>query len=262
MNLNNKIALVTGASDQRGIGFAIAKALINQGATVAISDLPRRLPELNEAVAVLGDNATAVALDITDEDAVIDAGLSIKSQLVNIDILVNNAGSPAGCHPFLETTSRQWASSWQVNIMGTVNCCKAVLPDMQAQNSGVIINISSLQGLRSSAAYGAYTTHKHALIGLTRTLACEFGQQNIRVLAVCPGVINTAMNDLQVQKLAADSGVDPSKIEAAMGKNCAMNRIGQPQEIANVVAFLASDNASYMNGNAIEVGGGFITGMS
>ncbi|MFT5839042.1 MAG: 3-oxoacyl-[acyl-carrier protein] reductase [Flavobacteriales bacterium] len=261
-DLNNKIVLITGAADQRGIGFACAKAMIEDGATVVITDLPNRQQEIDDAVVVLGEKARGLALDVTQEAQALAVAAQIKEELGPINILVNNAGIGIGAKSLMASTNAHWETSWKINVLGTVNCCRAVVPQMQANNGGVIINNSSVQGLKSLPAYGAYTTDKHALIGLTRTLAAELGPQNIRVVAMCPGIINTGMNDSQVEKLAADAGITKEKMEASMGKNSALNRIGQPDEVGRVAAFLASDNASYMNGNAVEISGGLMVGLN
>ena len=258
--MKNKIALITGAADQRGIGFACAQALLEQGATVVITDLASRQQEIDDAVTVLGDKAHGLALDVTEEEQAQAVAGQIQRDLGTINILINNAGTGVGAKPLMDSTAQDWTMSWTVNVLGTVNCCKAVIPQMQANGGGVIINNSSASGLRAMPAYGAYAADKHALIGLTRTLAGELGGQNVRVVAICPGVINTSMNDLQVTKLADERGATKEAIESAMGDASGMKRIGQPIEVGRVAAFLASDGASYMNGNAVEVTGGLISG--
>ena len=258
--MKNKIALITGAADQRGIGFACAQALLEQGATVVITDLASRQQEIDDAVTVLGDKAHGLALDVTVEEQAQAVAGQIQRDLGTINILINNAGTGVGAKPLMDSTAQDWTMSWTVNVLGTVNCCKAVIPQMQANGGGVIINNSSASGLRAMPAYGAYAADKHALIGLTRTLAGELGGQNIRVVAICPGVINTSMNDLQIAKLADEYGATNEEIESAMGDASGMKRIGQPIEVGRVAAFLASDGASYMNGNAVEVTGGLISG--
>jgi 3-oxoacyl-[acyl-carrier protein] reductase len=260
--LSNKVALITGAADPRGIGFACAKAMADCGASVVITDLPSKQQEIDTAVAILGGKARGLALDVTREEQALAVAIQIQEELGPINILVNNAGIGIGAKPLMASTNAEWELSWKVNVLGSVNCCRAVIPQMEASGGGVIINNSSVQGLRSLPAYGAYTTDKHALIGLTRTLAAELGPKNIRVVAICPGIINTGMNDLQVEKLAEDAGRTKEVIEAGMGKNSAMKRIGEPEEVGRVVAFLASDDASYMNGNAVEISGGIMVGLN
>lgn len=258
--MKNKIALITGAADQRGIGFACAQALLEKGATVVITDLASRQQEINDAVTALGAKAHGFVLDVTDEEQARAIAAQVEREIGTINVLINNAGTGVGAKPLMESTTQDWTMSWTVNVLGTVNCCKAVIPQMQANGGGVIINNSSASGLRAMPGYGAYAADKHALIGLTRTLAGELGGQNIRVVAICPGVINTSMNDLQITKLAGEHGTTKDVIESAMGDASGMKRIGQPVEVGRVAAFLASDEASYMNGNAVEVTGGLISG--
>jgi NAD(P)-dependent dehydrogenase (short-subunit alcohol dehydrogenase family) len=263
-SLSTKIALITGASDIRGIGFACAKSMADKGASIALTDLPSRKNELEQAVTVLaaqGAKVRGYQLDITDEQQVEDVVSQIKEDMGPVNVLVNNAGSGLGAKPLMKTTTKDWTISWQVNVLGTVNCCKAVIPDMK-ETGGVIINNASTQGLRALPAYGAYVTHKHAVIGLTRTLAAELGVHNIRVVAICPGVIDTAMNDHQLKKLAIDAGTDIEHIKSSMSQSIALRRTGMPEDIGKVAAFLASDDADYMTGNAVEINGGIMVGLS
>ena len=261
--LKDKIALITGSSDLRGIGFACAKAMAERGATVVLSDIERRQADLELAVKELtssGYRAKGFVLDVTREERAIEVAQAVKEQLGPIGILVNNAGIGIGAAPLMKTTTKDWTLSWQVNVLGCVNCCRAVIPHMLENGGGVIINNSSMAGLRAMPAYGAYAAHKHAVIGLTKTLAAELGRRNIRVVAICPGVIDTAMNDLQIEKLARDKGAGKDQIKAGFSKSIALNRIGDPEEVGNVAAFLAGDEASYMTGNAVEISGGIMAG--
>ena len=261
--LKDKIALITGSSDLRGIGFACAKAMAEKGAAVVLSDIERRRDDLERAVKELtssGFNVKGFILDVTKEEQALEVVQAVKEQLGFINVLVNNAGIGIGAAPLMKTTTRDWTLSWQVNVLGCVNCCKAIIPHLIENGGGVIINNSSMAGLRANPAYGAYATHKHAVIGLTKTLAAELGSRNIRVVAICPGVIDTAMNDMQIEKLAEDKGVSKDQIKAIFSKSIAMGRTGSPEEVGKVAAFLASDEASYLTGNAVEISGGLIAG--
>lgn len=262
-SLNGKIALITGASDPRGIGFACAKALAENGATVVLSDVEARQGEMEGAVEKLvsaGLRAFGYVLDVTGEDQAAGVAKAVEKELGPVTILVNNAGIGAGAAPLMQTTTEEWTLSWKVNVLGCVNCSKAVVPGMIRSGGGVIINMSSVQGLQGMPAYGAYTTHKHAVVGFTKTLAAELGRKNIRVLAICPGVIDTAMNDLQVEKLARDGNTTKEHVTSRFNRSISLSRIGRPEEIGNVVAFLAGDAASYMTGNALAVSGGILAG--
>ena len=200
--LDGKVAFVTGAGRPRGIGRAAALEMAKAGADVVVSDLARPGPRigelatvaeddmgLREAVTVieaLGRSGLALVLDVTDESEVRAGVEAAIDRFGRIDVLFNNAGTPVGVKPFLELSTDDWMHSWGVHVMGCVFMCRAVVPTMQTNGGGVIINNSSASGLRALPDYGAYTATKHALIGLTKTLALEFGPDGIRVIAVCP----------------------------------------------------------------------------
>lgn len=263
-SLNGRIALITGSADIHGIGFACAKAMAEKGATVVLSDIESRYDDLDKAVKTLvstGYKAAGHILDVTKEEQALSVARAVQKESGPITILVNNAGIGIGAAPIMKTITKEWELSWKVNVMGCVNCVKAVIPQMSESGGGVIINNSSQAGLKGLPAYGAYTTHKHAVIGLTRTLAAELGSQKIRVLAICPGVIDTAMNDLQMEKLSKDKGVGIEKIKDYYARSIALGRTADPDEVGRVTAFLASDDASYMTGNAVEIAGGFMGGL-
>jgi NAD(P)-dependent dehydrogenase (short-subunit alcohol dehydrogenase family) len=154
-DLNNKISLITGAADQSGIGFACAKAMAEKGACVVITDLPSRQQDIDAAVAILGDKARGLPLDVTQEAQALAVMAQIQEELGAIDILVNNAGIGIGAKSLMASTNADWELSWKVNVLGSVNCCRAVVPQMQANSGGIIINNSSVQGLKSMPAYGA-----------------------------------------------------------------------------------------------------------
>jgi len=276
--LGGKVAFVTGAGRPRGIGRAAALELAKAGADVVVSDLARpgrrigNLPTvaeddggLHEVVAEiegLGGSALAFALDVTDEDEVRAAVAATVDRFGRIDVLFNNAGTPVGVKPFLELSTDDWMHSWNVHVMGCVFMCRAVVPTMQANGGGVIINNSSASGLRALPEYGGYTATKHALIGLTKTLALEFGPDGIRAVAICPGDIATDMADLGMKLAAAQSGVSASELESlAPLDTIALRRRGEAAEVGRTVAWLASDGASYISGNALLIDGGLMEGM-
>lgn len=176
-------------------------------------------------------------------------------------ILVNNAGVTLGSGPFLDTDLAEWQLSWDINVMGMVHFCRAVLPGMKEQGGGCIINNSSMAGLSAHAGYGAYTATKHAVMGLTRTLADEFGPDNIRVLSINPGYIDTEMNDYQIQALAGLWGTTPAEARARMEGQTGLRRFAQPGEIGATVAFLASDAAGYITGVPTVIAGGLHPGL-
>jgi NAD(P)-dependent dehydrogenase (short-subunit alcohol dehydrogenase family) len=278
-NLDGKVAFITGAGRARGIGRASALALAAAGADVVITDLARPSDVtlagmattaddssgLDEAVAeieALGRRGLAIPLDVADESEVEAAVQSTLDTFGRIDILFNNAGTPIGAQPFLDLTNSDWDLSWNVNVMGIVYLCRHAIPVMQRQGGGSIINNSSLSGLRVVSSYAAYAATKHAVIGLTKALAADFGRDRIRANAVCPGDIDTQMGDIAMAIAAAELGVDIDELEAPAPLDVmAMGRRGQPEEVASVVAWLASDASSYVTGEAITVDGGWGEGI-
>lgn len=276
--LRGKVAFVTGAGRPRGIGRAAAIELARAGADVVVADVARPGPRigglptvaeddagLREAVAeieTLGQRGLALALDVTDEVEVETSVAAATEHFGGIDVLFNNAGTPVGVKPFMELSTSDWMHSWDVHVMGCVLMCRAVIPVMQARGGGVIINNSSASGLRALPHYGAYTATKHALIGLTKTLALEFGPDGIRVVVICPGDIATDMADLGMELGAQQSGLDPSTQESlAPLETIALRRRGEAAEVGRVVAWLASSGASYISGESIVIDGALMEGL-
>ncbi|MGB5187290.1 MAG: SDR family oxidoreductase [Acidimicrobiia bacterium] len=276
--LEGKVAFVTGAGRRRGIGRAAAIELARAGADVVVSDLARPGPRIGglatvaeddigllEAVAeieALGQRGRAVALDVTDEDEVRSAVAMATEHFGGIDVLFNNAGTPVGVKPFMDLSTDDWMRSWGVHVMGCVFMCRAVVPVMQNRGGGVIINNSSASGLRALPGYGAYTATKHALIGLTKTLALEFGPDGIRAVAICPGDIATDMADLGMELAAAEQGLDPADQESlAPLDTIALRRRGEAVEVGRAVAWLASSGASYISGESIVIDGALMEGL-
>lgn len=263
--LNNKIALITGASAPRGIGFASAQALAKAGAKVVIVDHPgvgqAALDTAAEAITEQGHEAMAIAVDVTDRDQVFACIDRVVSSWGTVDILVNNAGVAKGLGPFLETQPQDWQQCWDVNIMGIVNFSQAALPTMIQQRSGCIINTASAAGLRTLGRYGAYAATKHAVMGMTKTMAAEFASKNIRINAICPGIIDTEMNDQQVEMTAALANIEQDQAKRIMASSVSMKRFADPAEVGSVVAFLASDAASYITGVGVPITGGLTTGL-
>ena len=276
--LDGKVAFVTGAGRPRGIGRAAAIELARAGADVVVSDVARPGPRiggrptvaeddggLRESVAEiegLGRSALALMLDVTDENEVRAGVEAAVDHFGRIDVLFNNAGTPVGVKPFMELSTDDWMHSWGVHVMGCVFMCRAVVPTMRANGGGVIINNSSASGLRALPDYGAYTATKHALIGLTKTLALEFGPDGIRVIAICPGDIATDMADLGIELAAQQSGLDPVEQESlAPLETIALRRRGEAAEVGRAVAWLASSGASYISGESIVIDGALMEGL-
>ena len=230
----NKVAIVTGGA--RGIGYAIARKFLAQGYRVAIFDL--------NAVE-LGD-AFSLQCDVSDPAQVANSVARVVERYGRIDALVNNAGI-AVFKPLLETSYEEWQRVLAVNLNGPFLCTQACAPVMLKSGGGAVVNISSISGLRASTLRVAYGTSKAALDHLTKQQAAELGNLGIRVNAVAPGPVDTAMA----------KAVHSAAIRADYHDAIPLNRYGTEDEIAAAVVFLCSDDASYINGQTLAVDGGF-----
>ena len=241
-----KVALVTGAG--RGMGRATALTLAAGGAIVAVNDINKEnAQKVVDEIIAAGGKARAWICDVTDEKAVHTMVKEIVDTFGGIHILVNNAGILRSTQPLETIPLEEWELVMRVNVTGVFNCTKAVLPYMKAQRYGKIINVSSSAGRSTSTFGGAhYTTSKAAVLGLSRHTAREAARYNINVNAVAPGSIDTEM----VREMAS-----PEHIAAEAAKN-PLGRLGTAQDEANLVAFLASDESSYITGATIDINGG------
>lgn len=241
-----KIAIVTGAAHPRGIGAAIANHLRDMNVTVITTDL----------------SGADRDVDVTDGTQIDSCVRSVIDQYGQIDILVNNAGVGVGSANFLEQKAEEIDLTFSVNVKGMVRFSQSVIPYMQNAGSGVIVNVASLCGLRALPAIPpAYTASKFAVVGLTKAMALEFGAENIRVNAVCPGSVDTQMRASAMELLAKDEGISLEEAEAAENTAISLGRPSSPSEVAAVVAFLCSDDAQYLTGAAIPVDGGMTGGF-
>ena len=243
--LENKIALVTGAA--RGIGQAIALQLAADGADLALCDVKAEwLEDTIAKVKALGRRAEGYSMDVANGAAVGEAVAKILADFGRIDVLVNNAGITRDSL-LMRMTEEDWDAVLDINLKGAFLVTKAVVKPMMKQRSGAIVNIASVVGIMGNPGQANYTASKAGLIALTKTTAKELGSRNIRVNAVAPGFIRTAMTD----KLS-----EPAK--EAMLRNVPLGRPGEPEDVAKAVAFLASDNAAYVNGQTLAVCGGMV----
>jgi 3-oxoacyl-[acyl-carrier protein] reductase len=242
--MDGRVAVVTGAG--RGLGAAIAGELAARGAVVVVADVDR---DLADATAARLPGASAVAADVTDPSAVnalFDEAARVHSR---VDVLVNNAGVGAVA-PSEELSPEVWSRTLAVNLTGTFLCAQAAARHMLPAGRGVIVNIASLFGATGMPMRAAYAASKHAVVGLTKVLATEWAGRGIRVVAVEPAYVRTALDDAD----QVAGGYTTADIE----RRTPMGRYAQPAEIARVVAFLASDDASYVTGSAIAVDGGWL----
>ena len=243
--LENKIALVTGAA--RGIGQAIAVQLAADGADLALCDVQAELlADTAAKVQALGRRSQAYAMDVAQGAAVTEAVNKILADFGRIDVLVNNAGITRDTL-LIRMSEEDWDAVLDINLKGAFLVTKAVVKFMMKQRSGAIVNIASVVGVMGNAGQVNYSASKAGLIALTRTLAKELGGRNVRINAVAPGFIRTAMTD----KL-------PEAAREAMLRNVPLGRPGEPEDVARAVAFLASDSAAYVTGQTLAVCGGMI----
>jgi 3-oxoacyl-[acyl-carrier protein] reductase len=243
MRLQDKVAIITGAG--RGIGQATAVKFVREGARVVVCDVKREAVEGTVRLCEeAGGEAFGYVADVRDMvglEAMVDATVARWGR---VDCLVNNAGIVMDAQ-FKNMTEEQFDNVLDINLKGVYNCTKAVVRTMLAQESGVILNASSIVGLYGNFGQTNYAASKFGVIGMVKTWARELGRKGIRANAVCPGFVNTSI-----------LGSIPDKVIRALEEKVPLGRLAQPEEIANTFAFLASDEASYINGAVIEVSGG------
>ena len=241
-----KVALITGSS--RGIGRAEAITLARDGYAVCVNCVERedKAQELVDMLRSNGCETMWYKADVSDSTAVKQMVAAIEEKLGAVTLLVNNAGIAKQCL-FQDMSEDYWRHIFDVNLNGAFNTIHAVLPNMLHEHSGCIINTSSIWGQHGASCEVAYSATKHAIIGLTRSLAQELAPTNIRVNCVAPGVIDTDM----VQVLGEET-------LAALAGDTPVGRLGRPEDIAEIVSFLASDAASFITGQVITSDGGFI----
>ena len=239
-----KVALVTGAA--RGIGLATAKRFLAEGWRVALLDIEGDLQANARATLKNPDNTLPITCDVSDAAAVGAAMAAVMSRFGRLDALVNNAGV-ATFAPVLETSNADWNRIMAVNLTGPFLCTKAAAALMREQGGGAIVNITSISAVRASTLRSAYGTSKAGLAHLTKQLAVELASLNIRVNAVAPGPVDTAMA-MQVHS---------KEIRADYHDAIPLNRYGLEEELAEAIFFLCSERASYITGQILAVDGGF-----
>ena len=251
MMQNEKVAIVTGAS--RGLGEGIARALALEGASVGMfSRDTQRLRQLESELAAQDATAVPFLTDVSDSAQVRQSVEAVLSRFSRIDILVNNAGI-APSIPLVEMTDAARDEVFDVNINGTWNCARAVLPTMIDQRCGRIINVSSITGpMVSGKNLTAYSASKGAMSGFTRALALEVAEHGITVNAILPGTFDTPM----MRDIAATRSSEPERYLRELGQGMPLGRLGAPEAIGDLAVFLASDRSRYITGAEIVIDGG------
>jgi 3-oxoacyl-[acyl-carrier protein] reductase len=239
MRLKDKVAIITGAA--KGIGFATAIRFAQEGAKVMIADVN---PEAVKAAVDLIPGSEAYVMNVTDRASIEAAVAQIMQGHGRIDILINNAGITQDAR-LVKMTEAQFDTVIDVNLKGVFNCTQLVVPHMLEAGKGAVVNASSVVGIYGNFGQTNYSATKFGVIGFTKTWARELGPKGIRVNAVCPGFIATEMVKAMPENILKD-----------IERRSWLGRLGTPEEMANVYLFLASDEASYVNGVALEASGG------
>ncbi len=243
MRLSGKVSIITGAA--RGIGLATAIKFAHEGAIAVVCDIDQAgVDEAVTRVRAGKGESLGFVVDVTKPTTIRAMVDAVMAKYGRIDVLVNNAGIVQDAQ-LLKMSEIQFDKVIDVNLKGTYNCAKAVADIMVQQGAGVILNASSVVGLYGNFGQTNYAASKFGVIGMVKTWARELGRKGVRANAVCPGFVETTIL----------SSI-PDKVIEAMKSRVPLGRLAKPEEIANVYAFLASDEASYMNGAVIEVGGG------
>jgi 2-keto-3-deoxy-L-fuconate dehydrogenase len=252
-DLSHKTALVTGAGS--GIGAAIAETFARAGARIFAADVNEETAAVTaRRIVQNGGSAEAIALDIRDEAACARAAARVQKRADRLDILVNNAGV-GHVGTALTTEGSDLDRLYGVNVRGTFNVTKAFLPDMVARRAGVIINMASAAGVVGLRDRLAYSVTKFAVVGLTKSMALDHALDGIRINCICPGRVETPWVAERIREYP-----DPQKAYQEMSASQAIGRMGKPEEIAAAALYLASDEAAFITGTALNIDGGWTAG--
>lgn len=263
--LEGKVAIVTGATKAKGLGKAIAIKLAEQGAKVVLTGRAKSQAEMEKnvtAIKEMGSDAMGVLVDVSNPEEVNQAVQKVADKFGRIDILVNNAGVGFGSAVLTENQDKDWNINYGVNVKGTMELCRGVVPYMEKSGGGAIVNVASTAGIAASVGMPyPYVATKHALVGATKVLALEFASKGIRANVVAPGAINTDMLQTAYQAIAEAEGISIEEAAAQENASIPLGRPAEPNEIASAIAFLASPESSYITGIVLPVAGGMAPGI-
>lgn len=249
-DFEGKVVLVTGAAS--GIGRATAKQFAEQGARVAVADIDKE--GLIETADLIGNGALAIEVNVSDPASCESMVAQTVAAFGRLDVLFSNAGISGDRHNTAKQPLEEWRRVIDINLSGVFYCARYAIPEMQKIGGGVIVNTASVDGHVGMATLSPYTASKHGVLGLTKAIALEYGRENIRCVAICPGFIDTAMTQ----------GGFSEEEAAALAE--AIPNVGgtpaQPEQVANMVLWLASDKASYVSGSSHVVDAGLVAGFS
>ena len=272
VSLEGKVAIVTGASRPHGQGKQVALLLAIRGAQVVVTDVADAdrsmsvdqvgigdaslLGDVVKEIEELGGEAISMPVDITDKEQIAACVKKTVETFGGIDILVNNAGNFSGGKGLFETTDSDWEWGFKIHMQGVGDFCVAVIPEMRKRGGGCIVNNASIAGIAAFGGMASYSATKHGTVGLTKALADEFGPDNIRVNAICPGNVWSDVSQGEANILAERQGVNPQDVTKWMEDMSSFGRYGTPREMAEVMVFLCSPAASFVHGAIIRVDGG------
>ena len=255
--MDGSVAVVTGAA--QGLGLAMVEELALSGAHVVMADLQlEKAEEEAEALSKRGLQVQAANLDVTDSGAVDELFDRVHSEAGSVDILVNNAGVGQVVGPIVEITDSEWDRVMGPTLTGAFYCCRAAGRFMEEQESGTIVNISSVNGQAAAALVAAYNVAKAGIISLTKTLALEMAAYGVRVNAVCPGPVYTEFNRKNMAQRSVTLKLSEEEMIERVRASIPLGRWGEPLDIARGVAFLCSPAASFITGEVLTVSGGLV----
>ena len=254
--MDGQVVVVTGGGS--GIGAALCRVFAAEGAAVAVCDMAAEAAEgVVESICESGGKSAIWIFNVTDRKAVERAADEIESKLGDITTWINNAGV-SYVVPFVDCSDELWDKTLTVNLKGTFIGSQVAVRRMLPRNCGVVLNMSSQSGKAGNSHYAAYCASKFGIIGLTQSMAIEFAGAGIRVNALCPGVVHTPLWESQTVDYARKRNMKPEDVRPYMESRIPLGRLCEPEEVAAVAVFLASDDAAYITGQAINISGGSI----